>query len=83
MTIVDQDRASIHEAVDELSATSLSELKSFIAYLRFKEHADWFGKLYDLFAPVREAIAESGMTEGEIDQSIDEGLDRVRNPRTD
>ena len=47
----------------------------------------WFKELYDLFAPARESIAQSGMTEDEINAEIDAAIrevraERQRNPRS-
>jgi hypothetical protein len=74
-------REAIQKALDELSPESLKELADFAAYLRYKEQhdMDWFYKLYDLFAPVREAAAE--MNEEEIDHLIDEAVEKARSER--
>lgn len=73
----------IRKELDRLSPQSLAELRTFIAYLQYKEQhpnegRQWFEKVYDLFAPVRQAVSESGMTEGEIDQIIDDAIAEVR-----
>jgi hypothetical protein len=78
------DREIIHRAVDELTAESLDELGGFIAYLKYKEKRggmDWFEKLYHLYAPVRQAIEETGMSEEEINTVLDDALDEVRHER--
>ena len=41
----------------------------------------WLKELYDLFAPVRQAFAESGMTEDEINAEIDAALREYRAER--
>jgi hypothetical protein len=79
---MDMTRDKILQAIDELSDASLYELDQFIAYLRFKEHhkdSDWMADMYEAFAPVRDAIAETGMTETEINAIIDDAVDEVRN----
>jgi hypothetical protein len=68
-------RAAIHRAIDELPDESLDELQVFVAYLHHKQThpgSAWARTVYDVFAPVREAIAQTEMTEAEIDQIIDE-----------
>lgn len=42
---------------------------------------DWFGALYDLFAPAREEAIEKGYTEQEINDAIDEAAAAVRRER--
>jgi hypothetical protein len=74
-------REAIHKAVDELPDESLDELQVFVAYLHHKQThpgSAWARTLYDVFAPVRAAIAQTDMTEAEIDQIIDEAIDEVR-----
>jgi hypothetical protein len=77
------DRDVIHQAVEELTPESLNELGEFIAYLKYKEQqgTGWFEKLYRLYAPVREAAEESGMTEDEINAVLDEAFEEVRRER--
>jgi hypothetical protein len=41
----------------------------------------WLKELYDLFAPVRDAYAESGMTEDEINADIDAAVCDARAER--
>ena len=38
-------------------------------------------ELYDLFAPVRQGVLESGMTDDEVNQIIDEAIKEVRDER--
>lgn len=78
------DREIIHRAVDDLTPESLDQLGEFIAYLKYKEQhreMDWFEKLYHLYTPVRQAIEEAGMTEGEINTVLDDALNEVRRER--
>lgn len=74
------EREQLHEAIDSLSESSLDDLKDYLAYLKFKEErkSDWFSRAYDLFAPVREVVAASGMTSDEVNQLIDEAIEEVR-----
>lgn len=79
------ERDLIHKAVDELSPESLRALGEFVAFLQYKEArpkgSPWLKELYDHFAPIRDAIAESGMTEDEINAVIDEAIEEVRSER--
>jgi len=74
-------REIIRKAIDELSPENLKQVGDFIAYLRYKEdhEMDWFERLYELFAPVREA--SEAMSEEEINQVIDEAIAEVRRER--
>jgi alcohol dehydrogenase class IV len=77
-------RQAIHQAIDKLPEERLAELRSFIGYLFYKDQkqgAAWFKAIYDLFEPVRTAVAESGMTEEEVDQILDDALEEVRRER--
>lgn len=74
-------RESLYKAIDELPDESLEELHVLISYLRHKQThpgSAWLRAAYDAFAPVREAVAATGMTEEEIDQVIDDAIDEVR-----
>ena len=42
---------------------------------------DWFGALYDHFAPVRAEAIEQGYTDEEINEGIDEAVAEVRQAR--
>jgi hypothetical protein len=85
MTIADPKR--IQHDIETLSPESLSELSEFIIYLRFKEQhrkqhgSPWLKDLYDVFAPVREAVEQSGMTEEEVNDIIDDAIAEVRRER--
>ncbi len=79
-------REAIHRMIDEFSDEELKEVITFIGYLQYKYKAQpkgspWAKEFYDLFAPVREAVVASGMTEDEIDQLLDEELEEVRRGR--
>ena len=80
------NRAALHKAIDELRDEDLAELISIMGYLQFKQKTQqqgspWAKELYDLFSPVREAAAASGMSSDEIDQLLDEELEEVRRER--
>ncbi len=82
MTTVDF-RTLQHE-IEQLSSDSLTELQAFVEYLHFKEqrqHSRPLKEMYDAFAPVREAVEQSGMSEAEVDALIDEAIDDVRHNR--
>lgn len=79
------DREAFHRAIDEMTDEELAELRVTIVYMKHqKTHpgSAWFRTMYELFAPVREAIAETDMSEEEINQAIDEAIDEVRRERS-
>lgn len=43
-----------------------------------RDEKDWFGKLFDILAPVRLQVLEDGMTDEEVNQLIDEAIHEVR-----
>lgn len=75
------DKAQIHRAIDELSPSALAKVGEYIEFLHFKEEhgSEWAKDFYELLAPVRQQVRESGMTEDEVNQLIDEAIDEVRN----
>ncbi len=78
------DREQIHKAIDELSPRKLETVGKIVEALRLQKDEpdpDWFGKLYDLFAPVRDGVEASGMTDDEVNQILDEALAEVRRER--
>jgi hypothetical protein len=78
------DREKIQQEIEHLSPESLSELRDFIAYLQYKEQklgSPWAKELYDLLTPLRDSVAESGMSSDAIDQLLDEELEEVRRER--
>lgn len=77
------DKEHIHEAIDRLSPKNLEMVSEFIEFLTFKENkgSPWVKDFYDLFAPVRQEVLEKGMTEGEVNQIIDEAIEEVRRER--
>jgi hypothetical protein len=79
--VVIENREDVHKEVDTLSPASVAELRSFIAYLRYKERhgSPWLKDLYDYFAPVREAAKD--MSEEEINLVIDEAIAEARRER--
>ena len=74
------EREQLHEAIDGLSDGSLKDFRVFIDYLKYTESLNkaWFSQAYDLFAPVREEILASGMTEEEVNAAIDQAIAEVR-----
>ena len=79
MTTVDY--RELQHDIEQLSPDSLTELLTFVEYLHFKEqrqHSRPLKEMYDSFAPVREAVDQSGMTEAEVNALIDEAIDDVR-----
>lgn len=73
------DRERIHRAIDQLSAEELEEVEELIESFHLEtKDPDWFGKLHDSFAPVREDIEASGMTDDEVNEILDAALDEVR-----
>ncbi|MBC6934415.1 MAG: hypothetical protein DWB42_01085 [Chloroflexi bacterium] len=77
-------REEIYRTIDGLPDESLEEARALLMYLQHKQThpgSAWARTLYDLFAPVREAAAEAGMTEDEINAAIDEAIDEVRRER--
>ena len=75
-------REQAYRAIDGLSPENLEKVVEYIEFLQFKaDHGDWFGKLYDLFEPVRAEVESSGMSEDEVNQILDEALDEVRRER--
>ncbi len=80
------DFKMIQRKIEDLSPKSLTELAEFLDYLHYKEQkqqkgSPWAKEVYDLFAPVRQAVEESGMTEDEINRLLDEELEAVRRER--
>lgn len=76
------DRERIHRAIDQLSAAELEEVEELIESFRLdSKDPDWFGKLRDSFAPVRDGIEASGMTDDEVNAILDAALDEVRRER--
>ena len=67
----------------KLSPQSLEKVSEFIEFLHFKEKggSGWAKDFYDLFAPARQHVVDTGMTEDEVDQIIDETLEEVRRGR--
>lgn len=72
------------EMMDELAARGRLTRGELIqeALRRYAEQEQpgtpWLRQLYDAYAPVRERIAASGMTEDEINQIIDEEIAAYR-----
>ena len=79
--MVTLDRAKLHNDIDELADDELAEVQAAVLVAKHKKThpgSAWFRAAYEIFAPVREAIAATGMTEEEIDKVIDDAIDEVR-----
>ena len=79
--MVTLDRAGLHKAIDELNDDELAEFQAMLLIAKHKKThpgSAWFRAAYEAFAPVREAIAATGISEEEIDKAIDEAIDEVR-----
>lgn len=79
-------KEAIHKAIDELPEEKLKLVAEFVRYIQDSQQqkrGDALKALYDLFAPVREEAAHSGMSEDEINQLIDEAIDEVRSERAE
>jgi hypothetical protein len=75
----DEFREHLHRVIDELSPGSLASLSEFVMWLQhqdrlMKEGSRWANVLYESFAPIREGVLVSGMTEEEINRLLDEAL---------
>jgi hypothetical protein len=78
------DRSKLHKDIDELADDQLPEIEAAVLLAKHKKThpgSAWARALYELFAPIREAIAATGMTEEEIDKVIDDAIDEVRRER--
>lgn len=72
------------DSIRRLSPESVAELRVYVDFLRYRERqrrAEAMKTLYDAFAPVREAVEASRMTEEEVNQIIDEAIAEVRPAR--
>jgi len=70
------------ETMLQLSVTEDREIR--IKPIKVEESAKgspWLKDLYEYFAPVREEVAASGMTEQEVNDLLDEALRDVREGR--
>ncbi len=78
------DKERIHDVIDRLSPKSLEKANEFVELLLLNDeqkNEDWFGKLYDLYEPVRAGVEASDMTDDEVNQILDEALKEVRDER--
>ncbi|MEO8391713.1 MAG: hypothetical protein ABI700_01855 [Chloroflexota bacterium] len=77
------DKERIHDAIDRLSPKSLEKLGEYIESLSQEEGqgSPWAKEFYDQFAPVRQEVIDTGMTEDEVNQIIDEAIEEVRRER--
>jgi hypothetical protein len=78
------DLEKLQQEIARLSPQSLADLREYVEFLKFKEQrqgSPWLKTLYDQYAPVRQAILESGMTEKEVDELIDRAIVAARQER--
>lgn len=83
--MVTLDRARLHQVVDDLPDDALEDAEVFLMYLRHqKTHpgSAWFRTIAEILEPTRKAIAETGLTEEEINRAIDEAIAEVRREST-
>jgi hypothetical protein len=78
----------LKKRIEALSDESVSELIRFMDYLEYREKqpggtSSWFRELYDLFAPVREDVRASGLTEDEVNALIRTAISEVREGEVD
>ncbi len=81
MTIPAQFREQLGIDADTLLQVTLVGDEMRIRPVRAQQKAagsPWFLELYKLFAPVRAAIQEQGLTEQEVNDAIDEAVAAVR-----
>ena len=84
ITIPKEFRDALHLEPDDLLAVTLDDGKLEVASARAslkREGSPWLKELYDLFAPVRQSYAESGMTEEEINAELDAAVRDARAER--
>jgi AbrB family looped-hinge helix DNA binding protein len=81
ITIPKEFRDALHLEPDDLLAVTLDDGKLALETVRPTTKSggsQWVRRLYDLYAPAREALAASGLTEDEINAEIDTALREVR-----
>jgi AbrB family looped-hinge helix DNA binding protein len=81
ITIPKEFREALHLGSDDMLAVTLQDGKLEIETVRpvaQSAGSQWAKDLYDLFAPVRESYAASGMTEEEINVELDAMIRDVR-----
>jgi AbrB family looped-hinge helix DNA binding protein len=85
ITIPKEFREALHLGSDDMLAVTLQDGKLEIETVKPARQAggsQWAKDLYDLFAPVRQSYAESGMTEEEINAELDAAVRDARAERT-
>lgn len=81
ITIPKEFREALHLEPDDLLAVTLEDGKLLVTSATAVpkgQGSPWLKELYELFAPVRQRYAESGMTEDEINAEIDAAIEETR-----
>jgi AbrB family looped-hinge helix DNA binding protein len=80
ITIPKEFREALHLEPDDLLAVTLEDGKLEVAGVKTRPAtgSPWLKELYDLFAPARQRILESGMSDEEINAEIDAAIEEVR-----
>jgi AbrB family looped-hinge helix DNA binding protein len=80
ITIPKEFRDAMHLQPDDLLAVTLEDGKLELTGVKARPAtgSPWLKELYDLFAPARQRIIESGMTSDEINAEIDAAIEEVR-----
>ena len=84
ITIPIEFRRELGIEEDSVLQVTLDDKELRIRRLETTERAgenDWFGALYDIFAPVRQEAIDKGYTDEEINAVIDEAAAEVRKAR--
>lgn len=82
ITIPKEFREALGLSEDDMLSVELIDGKLQIEPVKVEPRgkgSPWAKELYDRFAPVREAARE--LTEGEVNEAIDEAVDEVRSRR--
>ena len=81
ITIPKEFRDALHLESDDMLAVTLQDGKlelETVKPMKQSTGSQWAKDLYALFAPAREEIAKSGLTEDEINAEIDAAIREVR-----
>jgi AbrB family looped-hinge helix DNA binding protein len=84
ITIPKEFREALHLGPDDLLSVTENAGKLEVTSVSPKPNnagSPWFKELYELLEPTRKAIAESSLTEDEINAEIDSAIREVRDER--